>query len=367
MKRRDVLILGGGGAAAIGIGAVLALSASPSMADYDAAAAAERAPLPAQAGPEDLVRLATLAPNSHNTQPWRFTIGDGRIAIRPDVSRRTPVVDPDDHHLFVSLGAAAETLAIAGAAGGLPGTLRFEAEGDGALLYDFAAAAPAPSPLAEAITRRQSTRAPFDGAPVASNAVEALVAAAAMPGVRVIMLTEPAAIAAVTERIIAGNTAQMTDAAFRAELKRWIRFNPGQAMASGDGLFAATSGNPAVPPLLGRLMFDLVVRASSENERTRTQMETTPCLAVIVSAEDDRAHWVAAGRACQRLLLQATALGLRNSFVNQAVEVPAVRRLLSADFGLAPGERPDLVIRLGHAAAMPPSLRRPLALVIEEG
>ncbi len=367
MKRRDVLALGAGGAAALGFGAVLALSSSPSMADYDAVATAERAPLPLPAGAADLVRLATLAPNSHNTQPWRFAIGDGRIAIRPDLARRTPVVDPDDHHLFVSLGAAAETLAIAGAAGGLPGTLLFEEDGDGTIFYDFAPAAPVPSPLAEAITRRQSTRAPFERSAVAPAEVQSLVAAAAMPGTRVILMTEPAAIARVAERIIAGNTAQMTDAAFRAELKHWIRFSPGEALERGDGLFAATSGNPTVPPLLGRLLFDLVVRASSENERVRSQMETTPCLAVIVSARDDRAHWVAAGRACQRLLLQATALGLRNAFVNQAVEVPAIRRQLAADLGLSEGERPDLVIRLGHAPAMPPSLRRPLASVVGRG
>ena len=31
-----------------------------------------------------------------------------------DFSRRTPVVDPDDHHLFVSLGCATETLLQAG-------------------------------------------------------------------------------------------------------------------------------------------------------------------------------------------------------------------------------------------------------------
>src|SRR5579859_6334017 len=56
----------------------------------------------------DLVRYATLAPSSHNTQCWKFKLGDDHIAISPDYSRRCPAVDPDDHHLFVSLGCAAE-------------------------------------------------------------------------------------------------------------------------------------------------------------------------------------------------------------------------------------------------------------------
>ncbi len=367
MKRRDVLALGGSAAAAIGIGAVLALRSTASMTDYDALARQEREAVSPPASALDLVRLASLAPNSHNTQPWRFTIGNGRIAIRPDFTRRTPAVDPDDHHLFVSLGAAAETLAIAAAANGLPGTLRFEESGEGAILFDFAAAPPVASPLFAAITQRQSTRAPFDGTPLAPGLIHRLGEAAAIPGVRLIMLSDPSKIAAVGDRIIAGNTIQMTDAAFRAELKHWLRFSPSQAIATGDGLFSATSGNPTLPPLLGNLLFDLVVRAGSENERYRAQLATTPCLAIIVSERDDRAHWVAAGQACQRLLLQATALGLKQSFVNQAVEVPEIRKLLAADLGLAASERPDLIIRLGTCPNMPPSLRRPIAAVAAGG
>ena len=58
----------------------------------------------------ELVRCATLAANGHNTQPWRFHLDPDRIMISPDFSRRTPAVDPDDHHLWVSLGCAAENL-----------------------------------------------------------------------------------------------------------------------------------------------------------------------------------------------------------------------------------------------------------------
>jgi len=49
-----------------------------------------------------LVHAATLAANSHNTQPWHFRIDEGQIGIHPDPARRCPAVDPDDHHLFVS-------------------------------------------------------------------------------------------------------------------------------------------------------------------------------------------------------------------------------------------------------------------------
>jgi hypothetical protein len=99
-------------ATALGLSAT-AISGFPAAGatmTYDEAVTASRAPL--QAVPRDraLVRFATLAANSHNTQPWMFSARGNEIAITPDFSRRCPAVDPDDHHLFVSLGCAAENL-----------------------------------------------------------------------------------------------------------------------------------------------------------------------------------------------------------------------------------------------------------------
>ena len=58
------------------------------MSKYDRVAAAIRAPLPAEPSLRDFVRFATLAPNSHNTQPWTFRLEENAVEIRPDFSRR---------------------------------------------------------------------------------------------------------------------------------------------------------------------------------------------------------------------------------------------------------------------------------------
>jgi len=77
----------------------------------------------------ELVRNATLAPSSHNTQCWKFRALGNLITIEPDLSRRCPVVDPDDHHMFVSLGCATENLAHAALANGLKANVKFNASG----------------------------------------------------------------------------------------------------------------------------------------------------------------------------------------------------------------------------------------------
>ena len=95
-----------------------------------------RQPAKADADFDYLVHYATLAANSHNTQPWLFRKTDERVTIEPDLNRSTPVVDPDSHHLFASLGCAAENLMLAASAAGRGAALAFDATGDGSIEID---------------------------------------------------------------------------------------------------------------------------------------------------------------------------------------------------------------------------------------
>ncbi|MEG3147862.1 nitroreductase family protein [Sphingomonas sp. RT2P30] len=334
-----------------------------SAADYDAAARALRATLAAQPTLPELIRYATLAPNGHNTQPWSFAVAPGSITLRPDLTRRTPVVDPDDHHLFVSLGCAAENLALAAAAGGHHGEPLFDDSGAGEIGFAHHAGPRAPSALCDAIPRRQSTRADYDGRPVAAADLAALGRAAAVPGVALVLLTDRPHLDRVRDLVVAGNSAQMADPAFVRELKAWLRFNPRAALGHGDGLYSVASGNPALPSWLGPRAFDLFVTAAAQNDQYARQIRSSSGVAVFVGDRADRVHWVQVGRACQRFALQATALGLRTAFINQPVEDAALRPDLARLVGMG-GKRPDIVMRFGHGPLLPYSLRRPVAAVM---
>lgn len=363
MNRRQVLI-GAGATALVGGEATDLLDrAANASTDYADRATALRAPLADAPSAHDLIRYATLAPNGHNTQPWRFRIGDRQIDIMPDFSRRTAVVDPDDHHLFVSLGAAAETLSLASAARGMPGTVAFDPRNSGSVAVRFERARPAPSPLFDAITRRQSTRAAYDGRAIPTRDLDTLVKAAAVPGVGLVLLTDRRRIDRLSDLVLAGNTLQRTNPAFVRELKSWLRFNPGAALRTGDGLYSAASGNPALPDWLGPHAFDWISTARSENQAYASQLRSSAGVAVFVGLRETAADWVAVGRACQRFALQATALGLKHAFINQPVEVPTLCADLAALVGM-PGRRPDIVMRFGYGPELPWSLRRPVNAVI---
>lgn len=197
MRRRDILI-GAGGALALAGGAAAAgwRSAVGSMDDFDAYTGGLRASMSADPDIADIIRYATLAANGHNTQPWRFHVEGNVIDILPDLSRATPVVDPDDHHLYVSLGCAAENLLIAATATGRHGQLGTNAGGD-RIRYSFSRAEARPHPLLAAIPMRQSTRAEYDGRSVPAADIESLRQSAETPGVRLILLTDRARVSQV--------------------------------------------------------------------------------------------------------------------------------------------------------------------------
>lgn len=363
MDRRQILI-GGGALAAVGVGATFVGSRQMgSSLDYDAATARMRAALPNPPQTLQLVRYATLAPNSHNTQPWLFRAGESRIDILPDMSRRTPIVDPDEHHLFVSLGCAAENLALASAARGQFGEPRFDPADNGSVVFAFRDAPAIASALFDAIPVRQSTRADYDGRTVGVADLRSLASAAALPGVDLVLITDRRQMGRISDLVVAGTSAQMGDPAFVRELKSWLRFSPRQALKTGDGLYSVASGNPALPDWFGQRAFDWLVTAKSEDERYARQIRSSAGIAVFVAQQSNREHWVLAGRACQRFALQATALGLKQAFINQPVEVARLRPDLAALVGL-PGRRPDIVIRFGYGPTLPYSARRPVETVM---
>ncbi|MDD2880458.1 MAG: Tat pathway signal protein [Rhodoferax sp.] len=312
----------------------------------------------------ELVRLATLAPSSHNTQCWQFALDtSGRsITIQPDLSRRCPAVDPDDHHVFVSLGCATENLVQAALAHGLQDSAQFDAVRD-VIRVVLEPTRAKTSTLFTAIPERQCTRGDYDGQPLSSEELAMLHRAGSSDTVRLLLLTDRPAMEQALDYVIQGNTAQMADAAFVKELKAWIRFNGAEAVRTRDGLYSLTSGNPNIPSWIGDVAFRWIFTPKAENDKYAQQVRSSAGIAVFVGLAADRAHWVEVGRCYERFALQATALGIRNAFLNQPVEVAALRPPFAAALGLTE-QRPDLVVRFGRGPALPCSLRRPVEAVL---
>ncbi|PXX89863.1 Tat pathway signal protein [Marinobacter vulgaris] len=310
-----------------------------------------------------LVHYATLAASSHNTQPWLFKPEKNRIRILPDFRRRCPAVDPDDHHLYASLGCAAENLLLAAEAAGLKGRCSFDAATAGVQI-DFEETTPFRSHLFGAIPDRQCSRVEYDGTQLSGQELQQLEDAGRGDGVSIMLFTGDDHKKQIAQYVAEGNSAQFRDAAWARELKSWIRFSGQEAVASGDGLYGPVMGSPEVPRWLGLLAMRFGFSAKKQNQKDDRHIRSSSAIAVLVSDVDDRSHWIEAGRCYERLALQATSLGLKTAFINQPVEVASLRAEFARFLGVG-NRRPDLVVRIGRGPETPRSLRRPVAEVIE--
>lgn len=310
---------------------------------------------PPQPALPHLLHLASLAANSHNTQPWRFGGNHSHLWLRADPARSCPAADPDQHHLYMSLGCAAENLLLAAPSLGWHVEPVFGVNGQ----TDFHMHPTMPQPagrLAAAIPRRQSCRRLYEPGPLPPELVQEL-AHLVPPGQRIQLITARQQIDELAEHSGEAAAAQMTSAAFREELLHWLRFSESRYLRTRDGLFAACSGNPALPEWLGRRLFSLWGDADSERRRVREQVRHSSALLLLWSEGDDRHSWIQAGRLYQRLSLYLTTCGLAQAPINPLVELPAGRQALARRWQTR--ERPNLLVRIGHARPLPYSLRRP--------
>ena len=357
-----------GAAAAVGGVGVFVTNASGLSAYEEAVASIWRhgdtTDLPMSSARQELVRYATLAANSHNTQPWLFRLSDNSILVLPDPGRRLPAVDPDDHHVFASLCCTVENIVQTAPAFGLRAIPSYDPGARG-IRVDLDTAPRKRTDLFNAIPDRQSTRAVYDGRSVAPEHLRLLEAAGNGDGVRMLLFTERQQHEEILSYLIAGNDAQIDDAAFVNELKSWIRFSYGDALSTQDGLFSKSSGSPVLLGWIGRLIFGQVFTKSGENKKYENQLKNSSGVVVFVSDKNEPASWAESGRCSQRFALQATALNLRHAFINQPVEVPVIRGQFATYLGVG-DLRPDLVMRFGYGPELPRSLRRPVEHVVVE-
>lgn len=108
-----------------------------------------------------------------------------------------------------------------------------------------------------------------------------------------------------------------------------------------------------------------VLKPQPENTKVIKQVQSSAGLAIFVSEKDHPHHWVEEGRAYERFALQATAVGIKNAFLNMPVEEASVRRDFAESLGVKKDSRLDFVVRFGRCIEMPRSLRRPLESIVE--
>ncbi len=303
----------------------------------------------AQAQLRFLLNYAVLAPSGHNTQPWLFRVGGDGIDVIADRRRALPVVDPGDRELTMSCGAALFHLRVAMRHFGFTPVVELlpdAAQPDVLARIRMGASMEATfndERLFMAIAHRRTNRQPFADRPVPEAEVDHLAECAEEEGAALQVVRADEEKQALAELIAEGDRRQASDKRFRRELAAWIHPNrsssrdgiPGYAMGLGDLLSYA-----------GPFVIRTFNWGEGQAAKDQQLAEGSPALLVLSTEDDTAAAWMAAGQALDRVLLQGQAYDLQASYLNQPIEVPALRPQVAERLGI--DGHPQLILRMGY-------------------
>ena len=303
------------------------------------------------------LNFATLAPSSHNTQPWLFRVLNDTVELYADRNHALRVVDPHDRELTISCGAALHHLRTA---------VRFFGHAEQTTLIpdphhpDLLATVKLGEAkphdyhdvlLFRAMPDRRTNRGPFKPDPIPTDALSKVLQLedTHTHSVWVHWWDLPNEKHRVVELVGLADKTQFADDAFRTELAHWLRSNLTEA---GDGIPGYSQGLGVVESYVGPWVvrtFDVGDGTAAKDEKLA---DGSPLLVLIGTDTDTRAAWLAAGQALSRMLLVAQSYGLAASYLNQPIEVPEVRPTVA---GLAGRTGfPQLLLRLGYPTTVPP-------------
>jgi len=338
-----------------------------------------------------IVATAARAPSVHNSQPWQFRVRGNALELYADPGRVLRRVDPGGREMLISCGAALYGLRLGmRRLGYLPEVELLPDPAQPGLIARVrpvgrARASPEEWDLIAAVPHRHTHRGPFAPGRVPARLLDALVRDAAAEGAELHLVSRPAEVRELAELAERANRGQVADPRIRAELREWTR---PAGSAARDGVPARAWADPSWLDEPGQLdepggPGQPAARRHVPEQPEQPAHERLPqrdfglrgglaaggplpsATAVLATAGDAPADWLAAGQALDRLLLRAATRWVFASLQTQPLESPRLRAEVRDRLHL--DGIPQMLLQFGRANVAPATARRPAAELIEHG
>jgi len=314
-----------------------------------------------------LLRYAILAPSSHNTQPWKFYVGDDYIDVYADLSRKLTYSDPSGRMLYTAIGCAVSNMKIAATYFGLHAAIVYNPKLTDSLPKHIATlrfTEDTPNrtfqTLLAAITSRASYRGKYSKERIPENLLDALRNRNSQePSLHLDFFsknTEKESLASIASE---GMRSKMSLKEFRGELADWVRNN---LTRKNDGMPGSGHGMKLAISILAPFILRHVDVSKKEQEKTIKRVQNFPAIGVISSDTDNALSWIKSGELLQELLLSLQAEDMGASIMAAPVEDTPSREKLQTYTSAA---FPQIFFGFGYRTkSFPHSPRRPLEEVL---
>ncbi|MBJ8346989.1 nitroreductase family protein [Antrihabitans sp. YC2-6] len=296
------------------------------------------------------IALALRAPSVHNSQPWRWRMGDRTVHLYIDPKVVLHHTDPDGRDLMLSCGTALNHFKVAMAGlGWRARTHRFPNPADpehiAAIELDRHVASEQDIAMAGAIPRRRTDRRHYSSWPVPIGHIALMASRAAQEGV---VLYRAEALTHLERAVAAAAAEHAKDSDYQTELRVWSG-----RRGSLDGVPAT---NTSAPDGTSRMPSRTFANPLLQQPRGVQPSEDAAELLVLATPSDDTISRLRAGEATSAVLLTATSLGLATCPLTEPLELPDTRAAIVSEV-LGDSGFPQMILRIGWA----PSTAEPLA------
>jgi nitroreductase len=264
-----------------------------------------------------LARYAALAPSSHNSQPWEFSITDGAIEIQPATERWLRQADPDQREFYLSLGCALENLLTAAAHFGFQTRTETATTDDGGTsLRVHLDSEEKPSQeddnLFDAITLRRTYHKQFAPLPLDAKHTKLLRDLITEDSIHLVFLEGATGPKKEFGKIMAkADESQFADREYRQELAEWF----------GAGIF----GDGPLRARIGKWVIKHRDIGEKQAKEDQDRITNAAAIALLATDETDHEAQIQCGRAFERMALAGVPLGIGTQPLSQPLETEDLR------------------------------------------
>lgn len=305
---------------------------------------------------DKLVFLATVGGRGcspHNSQGWFFTIAENELSVLPNFNRLLPAADPTKREFFISLGTVIENICMAADALGIDYTLTLHTNSreNFSAVFSFTSLTPSRKPdsdLLNNILNRHNNRSAYTPRALEDKFLNTLADYARAFKVSLTLVGEKAVKQQITQLMAEAVEQAFNDKKFTRELSYWAKPNfPWYE----DGL----PGYSMFIPYPLSLVLPWVLRYVNISQKQKhihtIMLESAPVFAVLGVAEENVESWVVAGRAFQRMAVEAQGGGVGVGVMQAVVENARAKAQLQTALNTA--AVPVLFFRLGYPSKIP--------------
>lgn len=328
----------------------------------------------------EILYLASLAPSSHNTQPWTVRIPEPkRWVIGSDKKQWLPVVDPDNRELLLSIGAFLENLVIAAGTYGYETDVQITAKSplDAEIAEIRLKKGKTPDFPIEKIIKRRTIRSGYLDTAVKGEDLK-YITQHDMESCNLLNMPSPHSFyfpqdshqaKYLQEGTIEANRTQAFRDQAQEELAHWIRFSNKEAKQHRNGLTPESMEIQGFAGWFVRNFYnhESVLKKSFRNQTVDVvakQVKTCGGWMVVTSTDSQIQTVIDYGRVFESVLLRARDKMIAVHPMSQMLEEEPWKNDVAKDLGVT-GEV-QWILRIGYVKSYPDpvSLRAPVSRFI---